>query len=195
MNFKLCALAAALFAAVAPSAHAESDVASGSGDATARVDFQITIPRILLLQVGDSSSSVELIAFAPDAGDLQNLGTSVAATAGSGDVGNGTVTARVLGNNGQVSLSATTAGALANPAGDTISYAEITTTSDSADLPAPALADNATTSVSVPVTSGKITDASAQWTYSYDNTALVAPGQYGGVGINNGRVTYTASMP
>lgn len=195
MNLKHCVLAAALVATAAPfAALAESNVVS-TGDATARVDFQITIPRILLLQVGGTGTTIELISFAPDANDLQNLGTPVAANAGSGDLGNGTVSARVLGNNGQVTLAATTTGALTNVAGDTISYAEITTTSSSADLPAPTLTDNATASVPVPVTSGKITDASAEWTYTYDNSALVAPGQYGGPNINNGRVVYTASMP
>lgn len=198
MNLKHCALAIALATTATPfAALAESSVASGSGDATARVDFRITIPRILLLQVGGagSGSPIELISFTADANDLQNLGTPVAADAGSGDLGNGTVSARVLGNNGQVSLSATTTGALTNPTGDTISYAEITTASSSANLPAPALADNTTTSVPVPVTAGKITDANAEWTYTYDNTAMAAPGQYGGVNINNSRVTYTASMP
>ncbi len=35
----------------------------------------------------------------------------------------------------------------------------------------------------------------AQWTYSYDNTDVVPAGIYGGVNANNGRVTYTASLP
>ena len=38
----------------------------------------------------------------------------------------------------------------------------------------------------------KITDRTANWTFSYANSAVVAPGTYG---TTNGRVTYTASMP
>jgi hypothetical protein len=34
-----------------------------------------------------------------------------------------------------------------------------------------------------------------KWTYSYANNQVVAAGTYGGAGVNNGRVTYTATMP
>lgn len=196
MNLKHSLLAAALVAIAAPlAAQAESNAVS-SGSATARVDFQITVPPLLLLRVGSDASTINLIDFNVTAAQLQ-AGGPVAATAASGDVGNGTVTARVLGNNGQVSLRADSNGALNNGNGDTISYAQIATaSSNAAVLPAPALADGVGTAVNVPLTSGtKITNATAQWTYSYSNSALVPSGTYGGVDIRNGRVTYTASMP
>jgi hypothetical protein len=41
----------------------------------------------------------------------------------------------------------------------------------------------------------RIVNQDARWTYSYANTALVPSGTYGGVNTNNGRVTYTASLP
>ncbi|GAB3338593.1 hypothetical protein [Marilutibacter aestuarii] len=196
MNVKHSLLAAALFAAALPLAvQAESNTVS-SGNATARLDFQITVPRILMLRVGTDDNVVNLIDFNVTAAQLQTLGTPVAATAASGNVGNGTVTATVKGNNGQISLRADSVGALSNGSGDSISYGQITTTSSApAALPAPVLADGTGTAVNVPLSSGKITNATAQWTYSYKNDAMVAPGTYGGVNTKNSRVTYTASMP
>jgi hypothetical protein len=198
-TFKSTLLAAALVAAALPlGANAESQFSTGIASpitANARLDFQINIPKILLLNVGSTGATVDLIEFDVTAAQLQS-GGAVNATAASGDLGNGTVTARVLGNNGQVTLTATATGPLTNATGDTISYSEIVTTSSApGTLPAPVLADGVSAPVNVPVTAGKITDASAQWTYTYANSTQVAPGTYGGVNTNNGRVTYTASMP
>lgn len=188
----------------AGSALAESSYTTGAGtlDASARLDFQIIIPKILYLRVGTgtnlaNNTTVNLISFNVPAASVGN-GTPVAATAGSGDLGNGTVTARVIGNSGNILLSSTTTGPLSNGIGDTISYGQISTaaailTSSSA-LPAPALADGATTTTTVTAVA-KVVNRDAQWTYSYLNSGVVAPGTYGGVNINAGRVTYTASMP
>ena len=115
-------------------ANAASSFQSGAGTltATAAVDFTITIPRVLFLQVGTGSflttnAAVNLITFSVPAASVGN-GTPVAATAGSGDIGNGTVTARVFGNGAaNVSLSATNGGALNDGAGNTISWAQVTT--------------------------------------------------------------------
>jgi hypothetical protein len=43
--------------------------------------------------------------------------------------------------------------------------------------------------------SGKVMNRDAKWTFTYLNSAVVAPGTYGGTNVNNSRVTYTASMP
>lgn len=185
-------------------AHAESNVQNGAGalTATARLDFRVTVPKVLFLQVGTgtalaTNTTINLIDFVVPAANVGD-GTSIAATAASGDLGNGTVTARVLGNNGNVTLTSTTVGALGNGAGDTLSFAQIGTTpavlTSATALAAPALADGATTSTTVPAT-GKIVNRDARWTFSFLNTALVPPGTYGGVNANNSRVTYTASMP
>jgi hypothetical protein len=115
-------------------------------------------------------------------------------------LGNGAVTARVIGNNGNITLTSTTLGPLNNgvPA-DTISYSQITTTAavltSAVPLPHPALADGATTTVALTPVSGKVINRDARWTFAYENDNVVAPGTYGGAGVNNGRVTYTASMP
>lgn len=197
-------LAAALLA-VPFIASAESDFVTGGGalTANARLDFQITVPKILYLRVGTGSAmadnaTVNLIDFTVPAA---NIGDSspVAASAGSGDLGNGAVTARVIGNNGTITLTSTTAGALGNGSGDSISYAAIATSVASLTSPTalahPTLGDGTTNSVTLTPSSGKVIDRDARWTYSYTNTAIVAPGTYGGVNTNNGRVTYTATMP
>ena len=185
-------------------ANAESNVQTGSGalTATARLDFRVTVPKVLFLQVGTgtslgTNSTVNLIDFTVPAANVGD-GTAIGSTVASGDLGSGTVTAKVLGNNGNVTLTSTTIGALGNGLGDTLSYAQIATTpavlTSATPLAAPALADGATTSTTVPAV-GKIVNRDAKWTFSFLNTALVAPGVYGGVNANNSRVTYTASMP
>lgn len=195
----------AVAAAMPMAAHAESNFQTGAGTpltATARLDFQVTIPKVLFLQVGagalnTTNATVNLIDFTVAAANVGN-GTPVAASATAGDLGNGVVTARVLGNNGAVTLTSSTTGALGNGAGDNISFAQITaaasTLTSATPLAHPTLVDGATTTTTVPAV-GKIVNRDARWTFSYANTATVPPGIYGGVNANNGRVTYTASMP
>lgn len=202
---KLSLLAVALLAAAPMLANAESAFTTGTGTpitAAARLDFRVTVPKILYLQVGSgtnmaANSTINLIDFTVNAANVGD-GTQVAATAGSGDLGNGVVTAKLVGNNGTISFSSATSGAL-NSGTDTISYAQISTAAaintSATALPAPALVDGATTTISVAPASGKVVNQDAKWTYKYLNTAIVAPGTYGGVNANNGRVTYTASMP
>lgn len=198
----LAAIALALpFAA----AHAESDFETGGGAlaANARVDFTIVIPRILYLRVGAGTNfadnaTINLITFNVAAANVGD-GTPVAATAGSGDLGNGVVTARLIGNGGDVSLNVATPGALQNGSGDTISYAQITTAVAALGgvpllLSAPVLADGAGTAINVPAV-GRVVNRGAQWTYAYANAAPVGAGTYGGVNVQNGRATYTASLP
>jgi len=201
--FKTTLLAAAMLAAIPMAAQAESQFVAGTGSASAKLDFRVTIPRVLFLRVGAGSdfadnATVNLIDFAPAAANLGN-GASIAGT--GGDLGAGAVTAKVIGNNGTITLLATTAGALSNgAAGDTISYSQITTTPTSLTsatvLAAPVLADGASAPVTLTPGAGtKVINRDARWTFGYANSAVVAPGTYGGVNTNNGRVTYTASMP
>jgi len=203
--FRVLVLAAAAATLGAPMlASAESNVQTGGGalSATGRLDFRITVPKVLFLQVGTGSSlvtntTINLIDFVVPAANVGD-GSVIGATAASGDLGNGTVTAKVIGNNGTVTLTSTTVGALGNGAGDTVSFGQIATAASvltsATALAAPALADAATTSTTVPP-AGKIVNRDAKWTFSYLNAALVPPGTYGGVNANNSRVTYTASMP
>jgi hypothetical protein len=198
------AIAAAL--AIPMLGHAESNITSGAGSpitASGRLDFQIVIPKVLFLQVGTgtnmaANATINQIAFSVPAASVGN-GTAIAATAGSGDLGNGIVTAKVVGNNGTITFTSTTLGALGNGSGDTISYGQIGTSvaalTSATPLSHPALADAATTTVTLTPAAGKVINRDAKWTYTYTNAAVVAPGTYGGVNTNNSRVTYTASMP
>jgi hypothetical protein len=203
-----CARALLSVVALAPLlARAESTLQTGGAalSAPAHVDFQIVIPKFIFLRVGSGTGSVaggwaannkiDLITWAPAAAAV---GNGVAIAGGGGDLGGGVETAVLVANHGNVSLSSTTVGKLSDGAGDTISYGQIRTTathlSTGQTLPAPALADGATTTVVVPAV-GKIVRRDARWRYAYRNQTSPPAGIYGGVNTNNGRVTYTASMP
>ncbi|MBS0578281.1 MAG: hypothetical protein JSR36_03355 [Proteobacteria bacterium] len=194
-------------------AHAESNVVSGASTATpgavAHVDFQVTIPKILFLRVGTGSTytgatptlgnvnTVDLVQFAPAAGSVGN-GTAVAGA--GGDLTGGAVTAAIVSNSGNVTLNATTAGAMTDgAAGDTIAWTQITTAAttitSATALTAPTLANGASNNVVLTAPATKLILADAKWTYSYANTVNPPAGIYGGVNTNNGRVTYTATMP
>ena len=185
-------------------ANAESTFVTGAGalTASARLDFQINIPKFLYIRVGTgtnaaTNATIDLISFTVPAASVGD--SSVIAGVG-GDLAAGTVTARVQGNNGAITFGSTTTGPLNDGAGDTISYSQIATavatnTSLTA-LAHPTLVDGATTNIGlVPNVGTKGTNLDAKWTFTYRNQFIVPPGTYGGVGINGGRVTYTASMP
>ena len=199
------ALSIAVMAAVLPgAANAESNFQTGAGalNATARVDFQITIPKILFLQVGTgalytTTATVNLIDFTVPAANVGN-GTAVNASAAAGDLGNGVVTAVVRGNNGNITLNATSVGAIGNGAGDSIAWSQITTTAAALTtgtvLTPPVLANGASANVTLTAVA-KVVNQDARWTYQYANSAVVPSGTYGGVNVNNSRVTYTAALP
>jgi hypothetical protein len=188
---------------------AESNIQTGANTAnpgaTAHVDFQITIPKILYLRVGTGSTypgtlavdpSIDKITFAPAAGAV---GNGVAVAGGGGDLTGGAETAAVVSNSGDVTLTATTGGALGDGAGDTIPFTQITTaattiTSPTA-LPAPVLTNGVSASVVLTAPPTKVIFQDAKWTYSYSNTSVQPAGTYGGVNANNSRVVYTATMP
>lgn len=176
-------------------ASAESQLVIGTGGATARLDFRVVVPRVLFLGVGTgaaalaNNTTIDTVTFDYSTNPAA-LGTGAAAGAITGNV----VPVRVLGNNGQITLAASTTGALTNGTADTIPWSEITSTSSLAALPSPAIPlTGAGATSNVTLSSGtKVTDRSANWTFSYANSAVVAPGTYG---TTNGRVTYTAAMP
>lgn len=169
-------------------ASAESELVVGAGVADARLDFRVIIPRVLFLAVGTGSTgnttntTIDTLTF-----DY----STTAADVGSGTASAGqSVNVRVRGNNGQVALAATTTtGVLTNATADTIPWTQITSVSDQPTLPSPTIGAG---SSNVTLNAGRVTDRSAVWTFSYLNTAVVAPGTYG---TTDGRVTYTASMP
>jgi hypothetical protein len=187
---------------------AESNFNTGGGSplaTTAHVDFSIAIPKFIFLRIGNgtgtaaggwaANATIDLISFTPAAG---SVGTGpIAATAGSGDLGNGTETAVVVANNGNVTFSSQTAGAIGDGAGDSISWTQITTTpahnTTATTLAAPGIADGATTTITLTAV-GKVVQQDAKWTYAYANGTVPPAGNYGGVNVNNSRVTYTASV-
>lgn len=196
--------------------HAEStfnNTGASPSTATAHVDFQITIPKFLFLRVGTGTGAInavgtftiapatlgtiDAITWAPSPAQV---GTGPMAGTG-GDLTGGVETAIVVANNGAVTLTSATGGALNNgAAGDTISWSQITTTAaknnSTVVLQPPALQDSGNGSVTVnPNVGTKVVAQDAKWTYSYTNSLIPPAGTYGGVGVNNGRVTYTASVP
>ena len=181
-------------------ASAESNFTTGAGTpitGSAKVDFKIIIPKSVSLQIGTAGAgNVDPITFTVPAGSVGAGGAGIAGT--GGDLTGGVVTAKVIGNNGQVTLTSNATGALTNAAADTISFTQITTVASlntsATALPAPVLTNGVSANV-LPTLAGKITNQDAKWTYNYANNAVVPPGTYGGAGINNGRVIYTASMP
>ncbi len=198
--------------AVAPLlCHAESSFVNGAAaplTTTAHVDFQITIPKFLFLRVGKGNGTsllgsgwatnpaIDLLTWAPTAAQV---GTGALPATGGDALAGAAETAAVVANNGNVTLSSTTSGALNDgAAGDTISYSTITVTplhlNSATTLASPALADGATTSITLTAVN-KVVQQDATWSYTWANTTVPAAGTYGGVNINNGRVTYTASVP
>jgi len=219
MKRSLNCIAAVCIAASLPlSALAESSFQTGTGplSSSANLDFQVTIPAVLYLQVGAGSAlgtntNISKIDFVVPSASVGN-GSTIVAQGASGDLQNGRVTARVVGNNGPIDFSAATTGAmLASGAttgnSDSISWSEIAvgaralTTPTSAAyslLSAPALVDGSVTTVKLTPAIGRTVQQEAEWDFSYLNSKVVNAGTYGdtsGNGGNNGRVTYTASMP
>ena len=204
-NRILVAVAGALLSLVTPAA---SNLNSGAGlrTARARVDFRVTIPKLLYLRVGSgttypvtlaSNGTVDLLRFAPAAAALGN-GTTVAGT--GGDLGSGVETAAIISNSGNVTLNATATGALADGLGDSIPYTQINTAASALTvgytlLSAPVLSNAASANIVLTAPATKVIKADARWAYSYGNTIYPAAGTYGGINVNNGRVVYTASMP
>jgi hypothetical protein len=197
---------AAAAVAVPMLCNAESNFQTGTTalTATAHVDFQITIPKFLFLRVGTGTgtaaggyatlATIDEITWAPTAAQVG--GGSLPGT--GGDLTGGVETAVVVANNGNVTLSSTTTGPLNDGAGDTISYATITTTAThnttTTTLAPPALADGATTTSTLTAVN-KVVQQDAKWAYTYANATNPPAGTYGGINTNGGRVTYTASLP
>ena len=200
--------AVALAVAIPMLASAESSTQTGGGalSATSRLDFSITIPKVLFLRVGTGGlfgaatvGTIDLMDFQVPFASIGN-GTAVAATAASGDLSNGAVTALLRSNAGVVTLTANTTGALTNATADTIPWSEIAIANS--NLVAPAFANTFPHLAALPLTGAsanfapapvaKVTNVGSTWTFTYKNTNTVPFGTYGPTA--NGRVTYTATV-
>lgn len=168
-------------------ASAESQLVTGSGNASANLKLQVVVPRVLFFAVGtgantspfQSNTTVDTVSFDYTGNPL--------------DVGNGIsslsdVSVRLFGNNGAVSLSTNTTSAtnLTSSSGEVIPLSDIDVTVIGDVLPHPSFNG---TSVSVTPTNNRVTDLNSTWRYSYANTAVVGAGTY------TAEVTYTATMP
>ena len=176
--------AVALSLAAPMLASAESQLTVGSGQADARLNFSVIIPRVLFLGVGTGSASLA------SSGTIDTLTFDYSGAAA--DVGSGVdsapqgVSVRVLGNNGQITLAAEGSGTGLTNGTDVIAWSEILSTSTEAtNLNVPAIGG---TSAPV-INSAKVTNRTATWNYAYSNTNVAAPGTY------TGQITYTATMP
>jgi hypothetical protein len=172
------------------------------------VNFTVVIPQVLYLRVGTGSTyttgvyttnpSTDLVTFTLAAGTSGN-NTAVAGT--GGDLANGVETAAIVSNGGNVTLTATAAAAgLSDGNGDFIPFSQITTGATALTptytlLQAPVLTNGTSGSVLLTASAAKVVQADAKWTFGYANSATFPGGTYGGVGVNNSLVTYTATMP
>jgi hypothetical protein len=168
-------------------ASAESQLTVGTGSASARLNFEVVIPRILFLAVGTGNATlgtnpaIDTVVF-----DYTTNPTAVGTGAAAASVTGNAVPVRVLGNNGQVEITAAGSGTgLSNGAGDVIPWTQISASSSATTFPVPAVGATASPTLNA----GRLTDRTATWTYSFANSEIVAPGTY------TGQVTYTASMP
>jgi hypothetical protein len=163
--------------------------------ASTTLTHQINYPRFLRFRVG-AAAGITLVNCDMSA-QAANLGGGADLACAGGDAGPGVSTVEVKSNAGQIRLTVTTTGVLQAAGGLTMPYSEIRSTSSDANLPAPVLPSLGGTSpaVNVVLNAGNVTNRTASWTYSYDNSAVYASGTYGGVNVRRGRVTYTASSP
>jgi hypothetical protein len=177
---------------VAAPAMAESVLQTGAGALTAspRLDFRVVVPKFVRFQVGSAAAVIDLVEFTVPGVNVGD-GTDIARTNG------GAIPVLLQGNAGNISVTGTTLGTLNNGAGTTITYAEILSTSSNAALGVPTLVDAAASAAVVvtPNVGTQVVNRTANWSFAYSNTNLLPASTFGGVNINNGRVTYTASLP
>ncbi len=190
-------LIAVAAAAAAFAAHAESDlnVSNTAGaSASAKLDFRITVPRIIFLRVGTGTNfadalggaNINMVDFTLTANDL----TSVAPIAGVPNAGAsstaGSVDARVLGNGGDVSFRAVGSGAGLTAPGVTtpVAWSQIAPTS-TGSLPHPTIGGGAANLTAT----NNVVNASSTWKFDYLNANAISAGVY------TGQVTYTAALP
>lgn len=162
---------------------AESNFASGPNpSASARLDFAVSIPEFISLRVGTAGAgNVDTVAFNVAAANVGD-GSNVAAAGGD-------VSVALLGNVGNIALTATTTGPLSDGT-DTISFAEILSSSSDAGLGSPTLVDAGSSSLTItPNVGTRVVNRTANWSFAYSNTNTVAAGTY------VGQVTYTAAKP
>lgn len=174
-------------------AAAESQLTIGAGSAVARLDLRVVIPRVLFLGVGTgaatplaTNATINELTFDFTTNPL-DVGTGLAAgsiTNNGPTPAGSTVPVRVFGNDGAITITATNPANLTSGT-DLIPFTQLSVSSDNPALPAAAFSGG----TSSPTVSGRVTNQTANWTYTFANSTTPATGTY------TGRVTYTATMP
>ncbi len=172
-------------------AQAESDLDTGATplSAAARLNLRVVIPQFLFFRVGTTGATIDRITFSPTGAVV---GDSSPVSGAGGDAAGGSgASVRLTANGGQVTITETNDGGGNGLNGTTtdISLTEITATSDDSDLDTPTLSDAGGGTSSPTLNSGSVTDRTAVWTYSYDNTTIPEADTY------DVQITYTASIP
>jgi hypothetical protein len=191
------AIAAAIVAAaaiLAPTpALAEQTTATGAGalNTTARLNFQVVIPRFVRLRVGAPAAGISCLNFAPAAANVGDASV-IAATnvAGcTGDIAVGQVTALVQGNAGNVTLTFNAPATGLVSGANNIALTQIGVAS--VTIPHPAtLANGAGNAVTVLAAGANgVVNTNGSWTYTYLNATVPAAGTY------TAQVTYVAATP
>lgn len=176
---------------LALSAQAESDINSGAApglNAAARLDFRLTVPRMIFLRIGTGTN------FADNATINRVTFTVTPANVGSGIAvlgvpSAGAIQARVLSNGGNVTFTARgVLGGLASGA-RLIPWSQVVPSALGGALPHPAIGNGVAGAASDLVPVGGVVNQIATYTFNYANGTPMASGTY------NGRVTYTAALP
>jgi hypothetical protein len=199
LNLKKLVIATGLgLALVSSNAFAASGTSTATPATVAnQVNFSIVIPAFLSFRVGTVGAVTNTMLFTVLAANVGNA-VAVAATGGDAPAGGTGVNVSVSGNRSQVTITTgVTGGGLGlgtgTPADGFINYNQITTTStNAANLAAPALANAAIPAVLPTLGSGgagRVTNQAAIWNYSYVNATVPSSGTY------TGTATYTATMP
>ena len=187
--------------------------AAAGATAGASLDYRVVIPRVLYIRIGAAAAgfatggTINLMDMSTAAANVGD-GTAIAST--GGDVSASVVTVRIFGNGGaNLSLNSATTGQLNNgTVGQNIPWTEITVTPAALAATTAGFTNGAIThpafNNAVAGGNGTATTLTAvagavrqegQWTVAYANTGVPAAGTYGGANVNNGRVTYTVTMP
>jgi hypothetical protein len=163
-----------------PAAWAESDLAIG-GTATAHLDFQITIPTILYLQVGTVGATIDVVSCSLT--DIPGTGAVAMTSSGSNPV---PVRAAALVPSGQaIRLLADSSTPLNNGAGGTIPFDQISWTAGGS-LSSGTFNNNAAQVLDTFNGSG---NRAGTYSFTYANANYYDTGTY------NGTITYTLSSP
>jgi hypothetical protein len=164
-----------------PAAWAESNTVVG-GSVNARLDFQITIPTILLLQVGTPGATIDRVSCT--LADVPGSGAVAMTSSGANPVP--VRVSALVATGATVRLLANSSTPLSNGAGGTIPFDQISWTSGGAPFSSGTFSNGAAQVLDTFTGSGNRTGTYA---FTYANANYYATGTY------NGQVTYTAATP